>query len=126
MTRRLTPAERLASADRDITLKSIADQSSWDRFLVEQAVFAVCLAKGTVSANDLRDLLPEMGHGFLGAAINSLRTGGVIARVPGAEVPSTSGPTKGHGLKVWTLTDKGRTIAAQRRTARNQQRKAAA
>ena len=125
MTRRLSVAERLAADTRDLTLKSIADQSSWDRFLVEQAVVTACLAKGTASANDLRDLLPEMGRGFLGAAISSLRSAGIITRT-GQDVPSTSAATKGHGLRVWTLTDKGRTIAAQRRAARDEQRKAAA
>ena len=34
MTKRLSVAERLAADTRDLTLKSIADQSSWDRFLV--------------------------------------------------------------------------------------------
>ena len=124
MTRRLSPAERLAAADRDLTLNSIAGQSSSDRYLVEQAVFAVCLAKGAASANDVRDLLPEMGRGFLGAAISSLRSAGIITRT-GQDVPSTSGPTKGHGLKVWQLTDKGQRIAEQRR-ARTKQRKQAA
>lgn len=124
MTRRLTPAERLAAAEKDMALEEISKRSTWDRFLVEQAVFAVCLAKGTASANDVRDLLPEMGRGFLGAAINSLRSAGVITRT-GQDVPSTSGPTKGHGLKVWTLTGKGLIIAAQRRQARGQQRRAA-
>ncbi|MGW0626481.1 hypothetical protein [Streptomyces sp. NPDC002758] len=125
MTRRLSVAERLAADDRDITLQSIADQSSWDRFLVEQAVLVIGEAHTEFSANDARDLLPEMGRGFLGAAIGSLRAGGVITRT-GQDVPSTSKATKGHGLKVWTLTDKGRRIAAQRRNARGQQGKAAA
>jgi hypothetical protein len=125
MTKRLSVAERLAAADRDINLKSIANQSSWDRFLVEQAVFVIGENLTEFSANDVRDVLPEMGRGFLGAAINSLRSAGIIART-GQDVPSTSGPTKGHGLKVWRLTDKGRRIAAQRRAARTEQRRAAA
>ncbi|TVL89818.1 hypothetical protein [Streptomyces sp. SAJ15] len=114
MTRSLTPAERLATAEKDVLLDDIVKQSTWDRFLVEQAVFAYGLVNDTFSANCLRDVLPEMGHGFLGAAINSLRTGGII-RHTGQMVPSTSGPTHGHRIAVWQITDKGRAIAAARR-----------
>ena len=113
MARKLTPAERLANADKDLLLEEIADQSSWDQFLVEQAVFHFGQRHDTFSANDMRDVLPELGHGFLGAAINALRTGGIIQHA-GRMVPSTSAATHGHRLAVWTLTDKGRTIAARR------------
>ncbi|MER7046727.1 hypothetical protein [Streptomyces jumonjinensis] len=112
----LTVAERLAAADRDFTLAAIADQSEWDRFLVEQAILAVGETRDTFSANDLRTLLPEMGHGYLGAAIKALQAGGII-RPTGAMVPSTSPATKGHRLTVWTLTARGHAIAAHRRTA---------
>jgi hypothetical protein len=125
MTKRLSVAERLAADERDLNLNAIADQSSWDRFLVEQAVLVYGDTTPEFSANDLRDVLPEMGRGFLGAAISSLRSAGIITRT-GADVPSTSKGTKGHGLKVWRLTGKGRTIAAQRRAARIEQRRAAA
>lgn len=119
MTRRLTVAERLASADKDLLLADIVKQSSWDRYLVEQAVFHYGLANDTWSANDLRLVLPEMGHGFLGAAIGALHGGGVIDAT-GQMVPSTSPATKGHRLTVWTLTAKGRAIAEQRRAARTE------
>lgn len=114
MTRRLTPAERLAAADRDLRLTDIVSQSEWSQFLVEQALLAVGQERATFTANAMRDLLPEMGHGFLGAAINSLRRGGVIEHT-GRAVPSTSPATRGHRLAVWTLTAKGRAIAAERR-----------
>ncbi|MFF1499708.1 hypothetical protein ACFVZR_07490 [Streptomyces sp. NPDC058316] len=117
MTRRLTVAERLASAEKDLLLADIAAQSSWDQFLVEQAAFHYGLANGTFTANDMRRVLPEMGHGFLGAAINSLRTGGIIAHT-GRAVPSTSPATHGHRLAVWALTDKGHAVAVQRRAGR--------
>lgn len=125
MTRRLTPAERLATAEKDLLLEEIADQSSWDQFIVEQAVFHFGQRHTEWSCNDLRDVLPELGHGFLGAAINSLRTGGIIEHT-GQMVPSTQENTHGHRIAVWTLTGKGRVIAAKRRAARNEQRKAAA
>ncbi|WP_326768811.1 hypothetical protein OG978_33585 [Streptomyces sp. NBC_01591] len=123
MTRRLTVAERHAAAEKDFRLEEIVGRSSWDQFLVEQAVFAFGLANETFDCNMLRDVLPEMGHGFLGAAINSLRTGGIITHT-GRSVPSTSPATHGHRLAVWTLTGKGRAIAAER-TARAQGRAAA-
>lgn len=116
MTRRLTPAERLAAADKNTTLEQIVQADTWDRFLVEQAVFHFGLACDEWSANDLRDVLPELGHGYLGAAINSLRTARIIAHT-GQMVPSTSPDTHGHRIAVWELTDKGRAIAATRRAA---------
>ncbi|WP_263165440.1 hypothetical protein [Streptomyces sp. SCSIO ZS0520] len=116
MARRLTPAERLAAADRDLTLADITAASTWDRFLVEQAAYAFGLAHAEFSANQLRDVLPEQGHGYLGAALNSLRSAGIIAHT-GRHVPSTSTATKGHRLAIWELTPRGREIAAQRRPA---------
>lgn len=115
MTRRLTPAERLAAADKDSTLEQIiARNGDWDRFLVEQAVYAYGLANDTFSANDLRNVLPELGRGFIGAAINSLRTAGILEHT-GQMVPSTSGPTHGHRIALWRLSVKGLVIAEARR-----------
>ncbi|MFB7605230.1 hypothetical protein [Streptomyces gardneri] len=124
MTRRLSPAERLASAEKDLLLEDIADQSSWDRFLVEQAVFHYGTRHDEFSANCLRDVLPELSHGFLGAAINSLRTAGVIEHT-GRVVPSTLDSTHGHRLALWRLSVKGLLIAEQRRTRAQQARPAA-
>ncbi|BBC30056.1 hypothetical protein SGFS_013500 [Streptomyces graminofaciens] len=125
MARKLSPAERLASAEKDFLLEEIADQSSWDQFIVEQAVFHFGQRHNEWSCNDLRDVLPELGHGFLGAAINSLRTAGIIEHTD-RTVPSTQANTHAHRIAVWTLTDKGRAIAAQRQAARAEQSKAAA
>ncbi|MGA5035144.1 hypothetical protein ACPB8P_31940 [Streptomyces cellulosae] len=122
MARRITPAERLASAEKDLLLEELADQSSWDQFLVEQAVFHYGQCHDEWSCNDLRDVLPELGHGFLGAAINSLRRGGIIAHT-GRMVPSTQANTHGHRIAVWELTPKGHAIAVAR-TARAQRRAA--
>ncbi|WP_405479966.1 hypothetical protein [Streptomyces anulatus] len=114
MTRRLSVAERHAAAEKDLLLEDIAAQSSWTQFLVEQAVYAVALTKQTFSCNLLRDLLPELGHGFLGAAINAMRQGGLIEHT-GQYVPSTSQATHGHPIAVWRLSIKGSEVAAQRR-----------
>lgn len=117
MTRRLTVAERHASAEKDLHLTDIASQSEWSQFLVEQAVFAFGLDQDTFSCNQLRDLLPELGHGFLGAAINAMRQGGILQHT-GQYVPSTSPSTHGHPIAVWKLSAKGHAVAAQRRAGR--------
>lgn len=114
MARRLTPAERLAEADKDITLAQIAAASTWDQFLVEQAAFHYGLTHDTFDCNQLRDVLPDLGHGYLGAAINALRSARIIEHT-GQMVPSTSAATHGHRISVWRLTSKGRAIAAARR-----------
>ncbi|WP_030304196.1 hypothetical protein [Streptomyces katrae] len=117
MTRRLTVAERHASAAKDFLLEEIAERSSWDQFLVEQAVLHIGTRHTEFSANDIRDLLPELGHGFLGAAINSLRLGGLIEHT-GRVVPSSLDSTHAHRISVWQLTDKARGIAAGRDAAK--------
>ncbi|MFK8844739.1 hypothetical protein [Streptomyces sp. Ac-502] len=120
-----TTAERLAATDRDARLTDIvARASSWDQFLVQQAVFAYGLANDTFSANDLREVLPELSHGFLGAAINGLRQGGVIEHTR-QYVPSTSPATHGHPVAVWRLSVKGLVIA-ETRDGRAKQARAAA
>ena len=123
MARRQSVAERHAAAEKDLLLDRIADQSEWSQFLVEQAVFVYGLENETFSCNQIRDVLPELGHGFLGAAINALRQGGVIEHT-GTYVPSTSPATHGHPIAVWRLSVKGLVIADQR-AARARQRRAA-
>ncbi|MFH8410697.1 hypothetical protein ACH4FX_38890 [Streptomyces sp. NPDC018019] len=118
-------AERLAAAGKDQRLADIVDRAdSWDRFLVQQAVFVFGLSRDTFSANDLREVLPELSHGFLGAAINGLRQGGVIEHTR-QYVPSTSPATHGHPIAVWRLSVKG-LVVAETRAARAKQARAAA
>jgi len=120
-----SPAERLAATNKDELLADIVDRTSdWDRFIVEQAVFAFGLAADEFSANDMRDVLPDLAHGYLGAVINSLRCSGVIAHT-GRYVPSTEPSTHGHRIALWLLSPKGRAIAAQRRAAIVQPERAA-
>lgn len=120
MTRKLSPAERLAATRRDDLLADIVARaertSSWDRFIVEHAVFCFGLANDTFSANDMRSVLPDLAHGFLGAAMNGLRAAGILHHT-GRYVPSTSPATHGHPVAVWQLSDKGRAIAKSRRNA---------
>ncbi|NGO71824.1 hypothetical protein [Streptomyces boncukensis] len=110
--RRLSVAERLAAAGRDATLADLISRTSeWDRLLVEQAVYAVGRAHAELSANSLRELLPELAHGHLGVAIKALERGGIIEPT-GQWVPSTSAATKGHRIAVWRLTPRGRRLAS--------------
>ncbi|MBQ1164037.1 hypothetical protein KBZ21_39210, partial [Streptomyces sp. A73] len=82
-----------AATDRDARLSDIAKRTSdWDRFLVEQAVWMLGLQQDEFSATDLRELLPDLAHGHLGAAFNALRASGVIEHT-GQYVPSTSPTT---------------------------------
>jgi hypothetical protein len=124
MSKRLSVAERLASTEKDALLDDIAKHSEWDRFLVEQAVLHFGERYMTFSCNQIREVMPDLGNGFLGAAINSLRVAGIIAHT-GRYVPSTSAATHGHPIAVWTLTGKGRLIAARRRAARAHRAEAA-
>ncbi|WPO73984.1 hypothetical protein [Streptomyces sp. KN37] len=122
MTKRQSVAERLASTTKNLLLDDIVRQSEWSQFLVEQAALHYGQS-GPFSCNDLRDVLPELGHGFLGAAINALRTGGIIEHTS-QMVPSTQANTHGHRIAVWQLTPRGLAIVAAR-NARAQQGRAA-
>ncbi|MFE2140244.1 hypothetical protein ACFXA3_00495 [Streptomyces sp. NPDC059456] len=117
MTRRLTVAERLATAEKDVLLATIRQQSSWDVFIVQQAVLHFGTIHDTFSCNDIREFLPELGRGFVGAAINGLNHGGIIEKT-GERVPSDLASTKAHEIRVWRLTGRGHEIAAQRQAAR--------
>jgi hypothetical protein len=114
VTRRLNFAERLAAARRDETLAEIVKRSAWDRYVVGQVVLLHGSSHDTFTANEIRDLLPVLGKGYLGAAITGLRGAGIIRRVPVDGVPSTLDNTHGHRLAVWMLTAKGHREAAQR------------
>lgn len=108
----LSLAEQLAARRRDATLAEIVAGSEWDRYVVMQVVLLYGNDHDMWTCNDLRKLLPEQGQGFFGAAISGLRAGGIIRRVHGEGVPSTLRSTKGHELKVWTLTGHGHRLAA--------------
>ncbi|WP_301126819.1 hypothetical protein [Streptomyces cacaoi] len=110
----LPVAERLAAAERDASLADIvARTSEWDRHLVLQAVYLVGVEQPEFSANTVREQLPELAHGHLGAAIKGLERGGIIEPT-GVWVPSTSAATKGHRVAVWRLTARGRRLAQTR------------
>ncbi|MHC3427231.1 hypothetical protein [Streptomyces sp. DT18] len=110
MTRRLTPAEQLAATARDTTLAQLlasTDPDGWNLALVKQAVLAAGRSMPEFSANDFRDLLPELGAGMAGLACHALLAQRLIERT-GDDVPSTLPSTKGHRIYVYRLTNLGR------------------
>ncbi|GAA2732410.1 hypothetical protein [Streptomyces nogalater] len=106
---KLTKAERQAAAVRDATLEDLlAAAWPWDIDRVKAVVLAVAKARGEVSANDVRELLEERLHPLIGPAFNSLtHQRGPLVNT-GRRVPSTSRPTKGHGIAVyrWAAVDR--------------------
>ncbi|MFE5037126.1 hypothetical protein [Streptomyces sp. NPDC056683] len=105
----LTKAERNAAAVRDATLDDLlAAAWPWDVDRVKEVALAVAMARGEVSANDVRQLLEERLHHLIGPAFNSLtHQRGPLVNT-GRRVPSTSPATKGHGIAVyrWVAVDR--------------------
>lgn len=99
---RLTKAEQAAAQVRDRTLAEIlAGAPAWDVAVVRQAILAAAREQGTVSANSIRELLPETGHGLIAAAFRGLSRGAGPLVHTGRYVPSTSPGTKGHPVAVY-------------------------
>lgn len=97
---RHTLAEQAAADLRDKTLADLLKTaSSWDKAVVAQAIVAWMRDHDTVSANDLRDLLPETAAGVLPGTLRGMSHNFLIHT--GRYVPSTSKPTKGHPIAVY-------------------------
>ncbi|TGB11581.1 hypothetical protein [Streptomyces sp. MZ04] len=112
MSKRLTLAEQVAGDARDKTLAQLVRQASaWDRNVVAQAVLIWMRDHDTVTANDLRDLLPDVAGGVLPGVLRGMSHNYLIHTR--TYVPSTSPSTKGHPVAVYRKrTDADRTEAA--------------
>jgi hypothetical protein len=97
---RLTLAEQVAADARDKTLAQLLRQASdWDRTVVAQAVLIWMRDHATVSANDLRDQLPDVAAGVLPGVLRGMSQNYLIGT--GEYVPSTAPSTKGHRIAVY-------------------------
>jgi hypothetical protein len=97
---RLTLAEQVAEDVRDKTLAQLLRQASnWDRKVVAQAVLIWMRDHDTVSANDLRDELPDVAAGVLPGVLRGMSHNFLIGT--GHYVPSTAPATKGHRIAVY-------------------------
>jgi len=112
MTKRLSLAEQAAADLRDKTLADLLKTaSSWDKALVAKAIVAWMRDHNTVSANDLRDLLPDTAAGVLPGTLRGMSHNFLIHT--GEYVPSTAPSTKGHRIAVYRRrTDADRAEAA--------------
>lgn len=93
-------------AERDAVLAAVeASTDDWEKATIRQAILAVAERGHPFTANDVRDLLPQLtSNNRIGPMFPALARQGLIRRVKGAEVPSTAGSTHGHDIKVWIST----------------------
>lgn len=89
---------------------------TWDRNIVEQAVYAFGWCNQTVSANDFRRLLPDLAHGHVGIVIRSMAARRMLRPALDQHgypmtVRSTAESTHGKPIQCWTLTPAGRDAA---------------
>ena len=97
-----------AAAAADILADLIERTSEWDRAVVEQAVRAVGADGRPFSANDFRDVLPELASGTVGVVIRSMATRRPAALIYVGEVRSTAVSTHGKRIGQYVLAPAAR------------------
>ncbi|MEU3350238.1 hypothetical protein [Streptomyces sp. NPDC037389] len=97
-------AEFRAERRANRLLQRIRAAASRDQLrLVQALILDHGLTQPEFSANDFRDLLPDLQHGLLGAAVRGLAASGAITAT-GRTAPSTSPATHGHRISVYRIT----------------------
>lgn len=90
--------------DEGMALASAADQDDWDKRVIDQSIDHLCTLGEVWSANDLRELLPEVRQPLIGeriraAARKSKKNPARIKHV--GYTPSTLPSTHAHDIKTW-------------------------
>ncbi|MGW0920165.1 hypothetical protein ACWD3J_14245 [Streptomyces sp. NPDC002755] len=117
----LTPEQAREQANAALAAL-YASVTSWDKAILNQAIDAIGGDGRPFSMNDVRAVLPEVGHGAAGSFFHSLvrRRNPRQVDVVGEE-PSTAESTHGKPIKVYTLSVERRnaidTLAEQRKAA---------
>lgn len=92
-------AKARAARDEGMARAREADRDGWDTKVIDQAIHALCETGRPWSANDLRELLPDVRQPLIGERINAARNRRQIRKV--GSVPSTLESTHAHGIAVW-------------------------
>lgn len=93
---------------RDETLDALSEdeRNAWDRSLIDKAIEEMIRREQPFSANEIRELLPEVHQPLIGARVRAYSYRKHIARV--GSVPSSLPSTKGHYIGWYIGTEKGR------------------
>lgn len=98
--RNVTAALAAARAARDAGIAlALEGASDWDKALVWQAIEAFGEVGQPFSANNLRDLLPDVPRAMIGGQFTKASAAGVIVRV--GVVMSTDEPTHHKAIGLW-------------------------
>lgn len=77
-----------------------AAASDDDKARIDAAILSVARRGGVFSANDFRDMFPDISGGVVGARVNALARKHFVHV---GYVASTKGNTNGHEIKTWQL-----------------------
>lgn len=92
-------AEARAARDEGMAQAEDADRAHWDRKVIDQAIDAFADAGRPFSANDLRELLPDVRPALIGSRFMAASVGGRILRV--GRTTSTKANTHAKDVALW-------------------------
>lgn len=87
--------------DAGMAQAASARGAGWDMHVIDQAIRAMTLAGREWSANDLRELLPNVRQPLIGERIRAARSRKQIVHT-GRYEPSNLPSTHAHEIKIWT------------------------